>query len=147
VSRTWVDAALSSARVGRLATVGDDGVVHVVPFCFAVVTGLVVSAVDHKPKRTARLQRLRDIESSGRATVLVDHYEEDWSRLWWIRVVGRAAVHERGSDVDVAARRALVEKYAQYARQEPTGPVYSIAIDEVSAWRGDEGVTLDDVGQ
>jgi PPOX class probable F420-dependent enzyme len=147
VSRTWVDDALSSARVGRLATVGHDGVVHVVPFCFAVVAGLVVSAVDHKPKRTVRLQRLRDIESSGRATVLVDHYEEDWSRLWWIRVVGRAAVHERGSDVDIAARRALVEKYPQYAGQEPAGPVYSIGIDAVSAWRGDAGVTLDDAGR
>jgi len=132
----WVEDALSSARVGRLATTGDDGAVHLVPFCFAVVTGLIVSAVDHKPKRTARLQRLRDIESSGRATVLVDHYEEDWSRLWWIRVVGPATVHERGSDVDRAARQTLVEKYAQYAEREPAGPVYSIAIDEVSAWRG-----------
>ena len=138
MSRTWVDDALSSARVGRLATVADDGAVHLVPFCFTVVTGLIVSAVDHKPKRTIRLQRLRDIESSGRATVLVDHYEEDWSRLWWIRVVGRAAVHERGSDVDVVARRALVEKYAQYAGREPAGPVYSVALDDVSAWRGDQ---------
>ena len=138
VEFAWVDDALSSARVGRLATVGDNGAVHLVPFCFAVVTGLIVSAVDHKPKRTVRLQRVRDIESSGRASVLVDHYEEDWSRLWWIRVVGRAAVHEPGSDVDRAARRALVEKYAQYADRMPTGPVYSIAIDEVSAWRGDQ---------
>ena len=80
VEFAWADDALSSARVGRLATVGDDGAVHLVPFCFAVVTGLIVSAVDHKPKRTVRLQRVRDIESSGRASVLVDHYEEDWSR-------------------------------------------------------------------
>jgi PPOX class probable F420-dependent enzyme len=132
----WVDDALPAARVGRLATTGNDGAVHLVPFCFAVVAGLIVSAVDHKPKRTVRLQRLRDIEASGRATVLIDHYEEDWSRLWWIRVVGPAAVHEQGSDVDVAARQALVQKYAQYAGRAPAGPVYSIAIDEVSAWRG-----------
>jgi PPOX class probable F420-dependent enzyme len=138
VSEAWVDDALSSARVGRLATVGGDGAVHLVPFCFAVVSGLVVSAVDHKPKRTVRLQRLRDIESSGRATVLVDHYEEDWSRLWWIRVTGRAAVHDRGSDVDGLARQALLEKYVQYARRPPAGPVYSVAIDRVTAWRGDE---------
>jgi PPOX class probable F420-dependent enzyme len=146
VSRTWVEDALSSARVGRLATVGQDGAVHLVPFCFAIVAGLIVSAVDHKPKRTVRLQRVRDIESSGRATVLVDHYEEDWSRLWWIRVAGRAGVHERGSDVDVAARRALVEKYAPYAGREPVGPVYSIAIDEVSAWRGDQAAAGTDAG-
>jgi len=132
----WIDDALSSARVARLATVGTDGTVHLVPFCFAVVDGLIVSAVDHKPKRTTRLQRLRDIESSGGATVLVDHYDEDWTRLWWIRVTGRASVHVSGSDVDSAARQALVAKYAQYRDREPTGPVYSVAVERVTAWRG-----------
>jgi PPOX class probable F420-dependent enzyme len=138
VSEAWVDAALSSAPVARLATTGGDGSVHLVPVCFAVVGGLVVSAVDHKPKRTIRLQRLQDIEVTGRAALLVDHYEDDWSRLWWIRIAGRAEVHVRGSDLDVAARRALVAKYRQYAAHEPAGPVYSVALDAVTAWRADQ---------
>jgi PPOX class probable F420-dependent enzyme len=138
VSEAWVDAALASAPVARLATTGPDGRVHLVPVCFALAAGVVVSAVDHKPKRTVRLQRLRDIEATGRATLLVDHYDDDWTRLWWIRVAGRAQVHERGSDVDVAARRALVAKYRQYAEREPAGPVYAVTLDEVTAWRADQ---------
>ena len=62
------------------------------PVCFALVDGFVVSAVDHKPKRTGQLRRLDDMRGSGTATVLVDHYEEDWSQLWWVRVRGRAEV-------------------------------------------------------
>ena len=138
MTETWVDDALASARVARLATVGVEGAVHLVPFCFAVVDGLIVSAVDHKPKRTTQLQRLRDIDSTGRATVLVDHYDEDWTRLWWIRVTGRASVHAPGTDVVVAARQALVAKYAQYRGHEPAGPVYSVAVEQVTAWRSDQ---------
>jgi PPOX class probable F420-dependent enzyme len=139
VSERWVDDALSSARVARLATVGEGGRVHLVPICFVVVSGLVVSAVDHKPKRTMRLERLRDIETTGRATVLVDRYDDDdWSRLWWIRIIGRAEVHERGSALDTAARQQLAAKYRQYAERLPTGPVYSVALDEVVSWRADQ---------
>jgi PPOX class probable F420-dependent enzyme len=139
VTLSWVDAALTSARVGRLATVGEDATVRLVPICFAVVEGRLVSAVDHKPKRTAQLQRLRDIASTGRATVLVDHYDEDWSALWWIRVSGPAAVHERGSAIDNEARRALVTKYEQYHDRPPLGPVYSVTIADVRSWRASPG--------
>jgi PPOX class probable F420-dependent enzyme len=135
VTEAWVDAARGSARVARRATVGEDGTVHLVPCCFAVVSGLIVSIVDHKPKRTTRLQRLRDIEATGRATVLVDHYDDDWSQLWWIRVTGAAEVHQQGSAVDAAARLALTAKYQQYIDRPPVGPVYSIALDEVRSWR------------
>ena len=55
--------------------------IRLVPICFAVVDGWVADAVDHKPKRTGQLRRLDDIEAAGSATVLVDHYDEDWSRL------------------------------------------------------------------
>ena len=66
---------------------------RLVPICFVVVDGWLVGAVDHKPKRTGQLRRLDDMEHSGRATVLVDHYDdEDWSLLWWVRVRGRAVV-------------------------------------------------------
>ena len=126
---------MQRARVARLGTVGGDGVIRLVPICFAVVDGWVASAVDHKPKRTAQLRRLDDIESAGSATVLVDHYDEDWSRLWWIRVHGRAEVHREHDEVAVAVHAALTSKYTQYDERPPTGAVYRIGIDDIVSWR------------
>ena len=109
--------------------------VRLVPICFAVVDGWVASAVDHKPKRTGRLRRLDDIEAAGSATVLVDHYDDDWSRLWWVRIRGRAEVHRQHDDVVVAVLSALATKYVQYREHPPAGAVYRIAIDDVRSWR------------
>jgi PPOX class probable F420-dependent enzyme len=95
----------------------------------------VGSAVDHKPKRSDRLRRLADIEASGAATVLVDHYEEDWSRLWWARVRGRAVVHHERDEEALAVVHALSAKYVQHRDHPPAGPVYRIALDEVRSWR------------
>jgi PPOX class probable F420-dependent enzyme len=131
----WVAAALAAAPVARLATTGTDGAVHLVPICFAVVDDHLVSAVDHKPKRTPRLQRLVDIQRTGTATALVDHYDDDWTQLWWVRITGAAAVEPADSRRDPAARAALVAKYSQYTARPPTGPVYVIRFDAVSAWR------------
>jgi PPOX class probable F420-dependent enzyme len=128
-------AALASAPVARLATTGTGGAVHLVPICFAIVDDHLVSAVDHKPKRTTRLQRLVDIEATGTAAVLVDRYDDDWSQLWWIRISGPAAVEPAGSERDGAARAALVAKYTQYASRAPTGPVYGVQLAAVTAWR------------
>jgi PPOX class probable F420-dependent enzyme len=132
----WIADVLRDARVARLGTVGSDGVVRLVPICFAVVDGWIVSAVDHKPKRTTQLHRLDDLASTGTATVLFDHYDDDWSRLWWVRVRGRAVVHEEGEPAAVAA---LVAKYIQYQEHPPTGAVYRIAMDEVRSWRATPG--------
>src|SRR4051794_38756710 len=93
MTEPWVAEALSRARVARLGTVDADGAVRLVPICFAMVDGWLVGAVDHKPKRTGQLRRLDDMERSGQATVLVDHYDDDWSMLWWVRWRGRAEVH------------------------------------------------------
>ena len=130
----WVTAALRDARVARLGTTDGDGAVRLVPVCFAVVDGWLASAVDHKPKRTGQLRRLDDMRGAGRATVLVDHYDDDWSQLWWVRVRGRAEVHEDGP----AWRRAvaaLQAKYAQYREQRPAGAVWRVAMDELRWWR------------
>ena len=102
------------------------------PFCFAVVDGWIVSAVDHKPKRHQRLRRLDDIESTGTATVLVDHYDDDWTRLWWVRIRGDAIVNRDGDDAAIAA---LTAKYVQYRDRPPQGAVYRIRMDEVLSWR------------
>jgi PPOX class probable F420-dependent enzyme len=135
MDQAWVADALQQARVARLATVGVDGAVRLVPICFAVVDGWVASAVDHKPKRTGQLRRLGDMETAGSATVLVDHYDDDWSRLWWVRIRGRAVVHRERDDRSVAVLAALVAKYVQYRERPPTGAVYRIAMDEVRSWR------------
>jgi PPOX class probable F420-dependent enzyme len=132
---SWVLDAMQQARVARLATVGAGGAVGLVPICFVVVNGWVGSAVDHKPKRTDRLRRLADIETTGAATVLVDHYEEDWSRLWWVRIRGRAVVHRDRDEEARAVLDALSAKYVHYRERPPTGPVYRIALDEVRSWR------------
>ena len=136
---SWVAPAIEQARVARLATTGADAIVRVVPICFAVVERQLVSAVDHKPKRTEKLHRLDDIAATGVATVLIDHYDDDdWTRLWWVRIRGPAQVHGNAEPLAVAARAALIDKYPQYQAQPPIGPVYSINLDEVRAWRFQE---------
>jgi len=119
----------AAARVARLATAGADATPHLVPVTFALRGDTVAIAVDHKPKRTTDLRRLRNIEANPRVCLLADHYAEDWDALWWVRADGTARVlRERVEPVDW-----LVAKYPQYAERPPTGPV--ILVD-VTAWRG-----------
>jgi PPOX class probable F420-dependent enzyme len=126
------------ARVGRLATVTAEGRPHVVPCCFALDEGrgddpdVLYSAVDAKPKSTTALRRLANVRATGTASLLVDHYDEDWSALWWVRVDGRAAVLEDG-DRREQALDLLAAKYPQYRQQRPAGPVVAV---EVTGWRG-----------
>src|SRR5262245_39544643 len=125
-------AEVAAARVGRLATVTPEGQPHVVPCCFAVVGEEIVTAVDGKPKSTLALRRLENIRAHPAASLLVDHYDDDWQRLWWVRVDGTARVVE-DEHVRAAAIDALREKYAQYRAEPPSGAVVSLAI---GAWRG-----------
>jgi PPOX class probable F420-dependent enzyme len=120
------------ARVAHLATADAEGRPHLVPICFALSGKRLYSAVDAKPKRTQQLKRLENIAANPSVTVLVDHYEEDWARLWWVRLDGQAAVveepgeRERGLDL-------LAEKYAQYRAERPAGPLLAVAVER---WRG-----------
>jgi PPOX class probable F420-dependent enzyme len=118
------------ARVARLATVAPDGRPHVVPICFAVEDDTLYTAIDEKPKRTRALQRLRNIEANPRVEVLVDHYEEDWSRLWWVRLRGTARVVER----DERALDLLMTKYEQYRSAPPSGPTIEIKVEQRAEW-------------
>jgi len=122
------------ARVARLATIDRDGTPHLVPICFALDGDVLYSAVDQKPKRSRDLRRLRNLRERDRATVLVDHYEEDWSRLWWVRLRGRARVLEDGAEA-VRALSVLGAKYAQYRREPPNGPVIAVEVTEWRAWQ------------
>ena len=116
-----------------MATLTPSGAPHLVPFCFVLADGVLYSAVDRKPKRAGRLRRLANVGADARVTVLVDHYEEDWSRLWWIRVDGRG--RELGSgDEATRALALLAAKYPQYAAAPPPGPVLRIDVDRWVGW-------------
>jgi PPOX class probable F420-dependent enzyme len=123
---------LSRARVGRLATVGSEAP-HLVPCCFAVDGLVAYSAVDDKPKRSSRLQRLADVSANPVATLLVDHYDEDWSTLWWIRVSGPARIIEDGPEHDRAVG-LLRAKYQQYRVHRLNGPVLAIELQQWRTW-------------
>ncbi|GAA1192686.1 TIGR03668 family PPOX class F420-dependent oxidoreductase [Prauserella alba] len=122
-----------SARVATLATADAAGVPHLVPVTFAVEGDTVVFAIDDKPKSTLNLRRLRNITENPRVSLLVDHYEDDWRRLWWVRADGTAAVHDDGAD-RLPAIRALTARYPQYEDSPPRGPVVVIAVSAWSGW-------------
>ncbi len=118
-----------------LATHGPDGRIDAVPCCFAVEAGEVVTAVDHKPKTTTALARLRNIARDPTVTLLVDGRDaHDWSALWWVRLHGRARVEELGTAGHAAAVAALVVKYAQYGDRPPVGPAIRVTPVRWSSW-------------
>jgi PPOX class probable F420-dependent enzyme len=123
---------VAGARVARLATLTPDGRLHLVPISFVLEGDTLFSAVDEKPKRSRRLQRLANVRANPEVAVLVDHYDEDWSRLWWVRLRGTGRIVEDGPELE-AALALLADKYGQYRVQPPGGPVLAIAVEE---WRG-----------
>ncbi len=131
-----VAARVREARVARLATIDPDGRPHLVPICFALEGGVLYSAVDQKPKRSRDLRRLRNLRERGWATVLVDHYEEDWSALWWVRLARPRPRAGRRGGVRGGPWRSLAEKYPQYRREPPAGPVVAVDVAEWRAWEG-----------
>jgi PPOX class probable F420-dependent enzyme len=120
----------TAARIARLATADAAGRPHLVPLVFAVVGETIYSAVDHKPKRTTALRRLENVRANPAVALLVDHYAEDWTTLWWVRAEGRARV----LDHDETATRALVAKYPQYADRAPAGEVLAVAVERWAGW-------------
>ncbi len=128
---------LTHARVATLATVGIHGP-HLVPVVFAMEGDKVFTAVDHKPKRSRRLQRMRNIVSDPAVSLLADHYDDDWTQLWWVRADGMATIIDdpaqmkRGLDL-------LVAKYDQYLTNRPQGPVIEIAVERWSGWAAASG--------
>jgi PPOX class probable F420-dependent enzyme len=127
------DPRLASARVARLATTDPDGRPHLVPIVFAVDDDTLYSAVDQKPKRSRTLRRIENARARPDVTVLVDHYEEDWNGLWWIRLRGRARVLDSGAERE-RALALLRDKYAQYVERPPDGPVLAIDVTERREW-------------
>ncbi len=130
-----VRAFIERQRVGRLATVDASGAPHVVPICYALLDdGCLYMAVDEKPKRTDRLQRVRNIEGDARFALVIDHYDDDWSRLAWVMVRGRGATVPPGSRHD-AAIEALRTRYEQYRAMDLAArPVLRLVPERVNSW-------------
>jgi PPOX class probable F420-dependent enzyme len=120
----------AAARVARLATVDGSGAPHLVPIVFALAGDVIHSAVDAKPKRHRALRRLANIAHEPRVSVLADHYDDDWSALWWVRADGVARV----LDASPAGLAALTAKYPQYRATPPPGPFLEIEVRRWSSW-------------
>ncbi|WP_433337004.1 TIGR03668 family PPOX class F420-dependent oxidoreductase [Spirillospora sp. CA-294931] len=124
---------LMTVPIVRLATVGEDARPHLVPVTFTVHRGTVYTAVDHKPKSTRDLRRLANIRANPRVALLADHYEDDWSRLWWVRVDGHAQILQTPADLELPVR-LLTERYPAYRAQPPEGPAIAITIESWTGW-------------
>ena len=127
---------VSDAPVARLATVRPDGHPHVVPITYAVDGETIVTAVDHKPKTTSRLQRIKNIEAHPQVSLVIDNYDDDWSRLWWVRADGTASIVNDGAGRERAVQR-LVDKYYGYRGHPPRGPLIVVAVQRWTSWSSD----------
>jgi PPOX class probable F420-dependent enzyme len=111
----------------------EDGRPHLVPIVFAFDGDILYFAVDSKPKRTSNLKRLMNIAANPAVAVLADHYDDDWTKLWWVRVDGTARIVTDEAE----AQRAidlLTQRYWQYETERPGGPVVAIHIDRLTGW-------------
>jgi PPOX class probable F420-dependent enzyme len=124
-------------RVARLATVDARGHPHIVVTTFALSGTQVYLVVDEKPKSTRDLKRLRNIRANPAVSLLADHYDEDWTELWWVRADGRAEVVE-APELAVEAIDLLAERYPQYRASRPRGPVIAVTVDTWTGWAPDQ---------
>jgi PPOX class probable F420-dependent enzyme len=124
---------LTSVPVLRMATTDETGRPHLVVMTFALDGDRVYTAVDAKPKSTRDLKRLRNIQANPHVAVLADHYEDDWTRLWWVRADTTAEIVD---DPAAMARpiALLRERYPQYRQAPPEGPVIALTVERWSGW-------------
>jgi PPOX class probable F420-dependent enzyme len=130
-NRAWT--LIESTRVATLGTVRRDGSPHLVPCVFALAEPLVYIPVDAKPKRTRSLTRLANLQRDPRAVLLFDGWDEDWSRLWWVRLDGHARVLDRSADMD-GPRRLLLARYPQYITPGDLHPIIELRVDSWAGW-------------
>jgi PPOX class probable F420-dependent enzyme len=125
---------LSAARVARLGLVDDDGAPRVLPVTFAVAGGRVYSAVDDKPKRRpGHVARVRYLRERPRAALTVDRYDDDWSELAWVQLLGTVTVLEDAGE-HPEALAALVAKYPPYRERPPRGPLLELTVVRALHW-------------
>ncbi|HEY2445126.1 MAG TPA: TIGR03668 family PPOX class F420-dependent oxidoreductase [Rhizomicrobium sp.] len=123
---------MTGCRIGHLATADCAAVPHLVPVCFVLTADRIYSAVDEKPKRTGLLKRLANISENPQVAFLADRYREDWARLGWVMVQGRASIVSSGMRFD-EAQTLLKKRYRQYSSMR-LSPVIEIEIARVRSW-------------
>jgi PPOX class probable F420-dependent enzyme len=133
INQQQITQLLQNTRSAILGTVGERGGPHLVPIVFAYGDGRICTAVDQKPKTTRRLQRLRNIEKNPQVSILLDRYDDDWTRLWWIRIDGTAHILDSGPAFR-AGIALLSGKYRQYVVQPPPGPLIDVEVETIRAW-------------
>ena len=128
---------VESRRIAHLATADAAAVPQVLPVGFAVSAdgGSIYSAVDEKPKADppVRLKRLRNIDANPAIAMVFDHYEEDWGRIGWVMLRGRAGILEGPGAEREAAQALLHARYPQYAAMR-LGPIIALRIAAVRRW-------------
>ncbi len=126
---------LNRCRFGHLATADARAAPHVVPVCFAVGDKALYITIDQKPKGDPRaLKRLRNIADNPAAAFVADNYDEDWSRLGWVMIRGRAEILENGAEHD-DAQQLLRTRYHQYQMMAIDDlPVIAVRIERVTSW-------------
>jgi PPOX class probable F420-dependent enzyme len=129
----WARELLAGERVARLAYVDEDDHPRVLPVTFAVASGAIWSAIDEKPKRSPEPARLRYLRRRPEAALLVDIYDDDWTRLAWVQLLGRVDVLPIESAP--GAMEALAAKYAPYAERAPPGPLLRLSVERSRQWR------------
>jgi len=127
---------LRTARVGRLGLLDTDDRPRVLPVTYALSGGALYSAIDQKPKRSEPA-RLRFLQRRPEAALTVDHYEDDWTALAWVQVLGRIQILDAADEP--RALEALAAKYAQYRAEPPPGPLLKLMPERTLCWRADAG--------
>lgn len=131
-------ARFGVAPVMRLATADPDGQPHVVVTTFAVDGDRLYTAIDQKPKTTRNLKRLRNIQDNPKVAALTDHYDpDDWSKLWWARADGTARLLHSHEEMQ-RPLDLLAERYPQYQKDRPEGPVIEVTVDKWTGWAGSQ---------
>jgi PPOX class probable F420-dependent enzyme len=130
---------LKQARVARLATLDAKGGPHIVPICFVFDGKVFYTAIDRKPKRVSpeRLVRMQNIRATSRVALLIDEYDEDWARLWYVLIRGKAELIPNSAQQERAsAIRKLRAKYPQYAHGmlAEDAPIIRITPDRTTGW-------------
>jgi PPOX class probable F420-dependent enzyme len=137
---------LLAQRIGHLATADSRAMPHVVPVCFTISQDTLYIAIDEKPKRVAgpALKRVRNIETNPMVAIVVDRYDEDWTRLGWVMLRGRAEILRAGTEHD-HAQELLRSRYRQQAAMRiAERPVIAVRLERVTSW-GDLSVGVDGV--
>ena len=129
----WALDLLEAERVARLAFLDDCARPRVLPVTYALAEDAVWSVIDDKPKRAGEPARVRYLRERPEAALCVDRYDDDWSRLAWVQLLGRIEVLplEEGS----AGLDALAERYAPYRERRPRGPLLRLEVERTLQWR------------